>query len=149
MDEKVVMTDMFSDHGCNILVNPVNCVGTMGKGLSKDFAEHYPIYALDYKERCKHGYIKPGIVSIYYAGYGNYIVNFPTKSHWRNDSRYAYISTGLQSLHKELQFLDSYSIKIAMPRIGCGLGGLSWELVKTMIENHLVGNGWNVLYMEP
>lgn len=140
--------DMFSNqHSANILINPVNCVGTMGKGLAKQFAEHYPLYALDYKERCSHGYVKPGMVSMYYLGNGKFAVTFPTKQHFRAASKYSYISTGLQALKNELDVIELGYIQIAMPRIGCGLGGLDWSAVKPLIQNYL--DDFHITYLEP
>lgn len=145
--DKQTYIDMFSDHSCNILVVPVNCVGTMGKGLAKEFAEHFPIYALDYRERCHHGYIKPGIVSLYYLGYGRYAANLPTKQHYRTMSKCTYISAGLQALNIELDYLGLDDILIAMPRIGCGEGGLDWDIVvKPLIEHYVTHE---VLFLEP
>ncbi len=104
------------------LVNTVNTVGVMGKGIALQFKEEFPGKLLITRERNK-------------AGEEKIIVNFPTKLHWRNPSRYEYIKDGLAELAKAIQ---EHKIKsIAIPPLGCGNGGLNWEIVKKMIQETL------------
>lgn len=117
------------------LVNPINTVGIMGKGLALQFKTSYPEMFVEYKKQCNKGRIKVGNVYIYETKLAipRYIINFPTKEHWKNPSKIEYIIEGLNSLY---WVLLKYPIKsIAIPPLGCGLGGLDWEEVKGLIEN--------------
>ena len=109
------------------LVNTINCVGIMGKGIALEFKVRYPQMFENYLELCKQGKVKPGIPYFYNDLYGNSILNFPTKDHWRSPSKLSYIVDGLnwfRSHYKE------YNIEsIAFPPLGCGNGGLKWDLV--------------------
>ncbi len=116
------------------LVNTINCVGYMGKGIALQFKQHFPENFKVYKKACKAGKIRPGQVFIYEVGFfqnPKYIVNFPTKRHWRDKSRLEDIELGLKSLVKEIKRLRIKSI--AIPPLGCGLGGLDWKEVKSLI----------------
>ena len=102
------------------VVNTVNCVGVMGKGIALQFKEEFP---------------------------GKLLVNFPTKLHWRNPSRYEYIKDGLAELAKAIQ---KHKIKsIAIPPLGCGNGGLNWEIVKKMIQETLEDSNATIHVYEP
>ena len=125
------------DADVDALVNPVNCVGVMGKGLALQFKEKYPENFKLYKIFCDKGEMRVGQVfwtTYHIADTKNpkYIVNFPTKDHWRNNSLYSYISLGLIDLKYFVQKFDINSI--AIPPIGCGLGGLDWNIVRSNIE---------------
>lgn len=116
------------------LVNPVNCVGVMGKGLALEFKRRYPEACfLDYAQACRRKELVPGTVRPFHAGDGRWVVSFPTKSHWRNPSKVEYVESGLISLARlvHLNAIES----IAIPALGCGLGGLSWNtVVRPLIE---------------
>jgi len=119
------------------LVNAVNCVGVMGKGLALQFRRRFPEdYFTDYKRACSSGDLRIGKVQVYSLNSDDvpyFIVNFPTKNHWRTKSRIEYIESGLQSL---VEAVEKYKIEsIAMPALGCGLGGLDWKNVRPLIEN--------------
>jgi O-acetyl-ADP-ribose deacetylase (regulator of RNase III) len=116
------------------LVNTVNCVGIMGKGIAHQFARAYPAMALAYARDCKAGLVKLGHVRIY-EDVSRLIVNFPTKGHWRSNSRLEDIETGLRSLRDLLVQREIGSI--AVPPLGCGNGGLSWSDVRPIIEREL------------
>ncbi|MDA0813781.1 MAG: macro domain-containing protein [Verrucomicrobia bacterium] len=123
------------------LVNTVNCVGVMGKGIALQFRQAWPDdYFKDYQRACKEGDIAPGKVQVWDAGRlvnPRYIVNFPTKRHWKGRSRIEDISTGLASLKAEIQ---NHGIRsIAIPPLGCGNGGLEWSVVRRLIDEHLSG----------
>jgi O-acetyl-ADP-ribose deacetylase (regulator of RNase III) len=116
-----------------VLVNPVNCVGTMGKGLAKEFKKHYPKVFTEYKRRCKEGTVDLGMLDVHFIGqYSNswpeYVVNFPTKDHWKNKSDLFMITKGLLALDDFL-FMNEIE-SVAIPALGCGLGGLKWEDVQ-------------------
>ena len=114
------------------LVNPVNCVGVMGAGLARRFKEEYPDNYRLYRDACRHGLVTPGRV-LSWMHPTNYlrIFNFPTKLDWRDPSRLEYIERGLASLVFTVEELDIRSI--AIPQLGCGLGGLSWSDVRPLI----------------
>ncbi|MBD3267981.1 Appr-1-p processing protein, partial [bacterium] len=120
------------------LVNTVNCVGVMGRGIALQFKNAFPDNFKAYSKACKRGQIHPGKVFIYdyeRMTYPRYIINFPTKRHWRGKSRMEDIENGLESLRNEIQTRDIQSI--AIPPLGSGLGGLDWEDVRKRIEDYL------------
>ncbi len=110
------------------LVNTVNTEGVMGKGVALQFAKKFPEMLAAYKQACKAGEVRPGRMHIFERGemfQPRYIINFPTKRHWRSPSRIEDIEAGLQSLVKEIERLHIRSI--ALPPLGCGNGGLDWS----------------------
>ena len=117
------------------ITNPVNCDGVSGKGLAKQFAIRYKKNQHLYESACKSGEIAPGKGLITKTGVHQprYIVNFPTKQHWRNPSSEADIELGLRNMHKQLLKYEIPSI--ALPALGCGLGELPWGNVKSLIGN--------------
>ncbi|TAE28805.1 MAG: phosphatase [Cytophagales bacterium] len=132
------------------LVNTVNTVGVMGKGIALQFKETYPKnYAL-YRAACKAGAFKTGEVLAVQdetATGQKWIINFPTKEHWKGRSEYEYIESGLKALRAKLVELAVNSV--ALPPLGCGNGGLDWEVVKPMIEAHLGDLAIDILLFEP
>ena len=117
------------------LVNTVNCVGVMGKGLALQFKNAFPANFKDYHSGCHAGQVVPGRMFIFDNGelkIPRYIINFPTKRHWRDNSRIEDIRSGLESLIADVRRLGIRSI--AVPPLGCGLGGLNWRDVRPMIE---------------
>lgn len=116
------------------LVNTVNCVGVMGKGIALQFKKAFPENFKAYKSACQCGEVKPGSMFVFDTGQElpRYIINFPTKRHWRDKSRYEDIEAGLQALVKEITAWNISSI--AVPPLGSGLGGLDWAKIKPMIE---------------
>lgn len=123
------------------LINTVNCVGIMGKGIALQFKKAFPEdYFTHYQKACRNKELRPGKVSVWQTGSfinPRYIINFPTKDHWKEKSRYEYIESGLKALLKEIQRLGIRSI--AIPPLGSGLGGLDWRKVRAMIENAFAG----------
>ncbi|MBN2002052.1 MAG: macro domain-containing protein [Anaerolineae bacterium] len=118
------------------LVNTVNCVGFMGKGIALQFKQAYPENYQAYRKACDKGEVQPGRMFIYDLGtmlHVRYIINFPTKRHWKGKSRYEDIQAGLDALIVDVQRLGIHSI--AVPPLGCGLGGLDWRKVRPMIES--------------
>lgn len=129
---------------CEAIVNPVNCVGVCGAGLALAIVTKYPDCYEYYKEDCKTGILRIGSVTGSFV-HGKWIVNFPTKNHWKNVSRIEFIEVGLPKLVKFLEAHDIWSV--AIPKLGCGLGGLKWEEVKPLIVNTFDGfNGLVELY---
>lgn len=116
------------------LVNTVNTVGVMGKGIALQFKQAFPENFRAYKKACDAKQVQPGQMFTFATGNlfnPRYIINFPTKRHWRDKSRLEDIKTGLRALVVEVQQLGIQSI--AIPPLGCGNGGLDWSDVKPMI----------------
>lgn len=116
------------------LVNTVNCVGVMGKGIALQFKQAFPENFKQYQKACKKEEVQPGqMLTVDMGSLLNprYIINFPTKRHWRNKSRIEDIQSGLAALVQEVQSRGINSI--AVPPLGCGNGGLTWAEVKPLI----------------
>lgn len=119
---------------CEALVNPVNCEGVMGKGLAKAFKDRFPLMFPVYQKLCAKGEMRIGDPRV--GIYDNVkIVLFPTKDSWRNPSKIEYIDQGLQTLKEKLKPWAVQSL--ALPALGCGLGGLEWTDVKSLIVKYL------------
>jgi O-acetyl-ADP-ribose deacetylase (regulator of RNase III) len=118
------------------IVNPVNTVGVMGKGLALQFRNAYPENYREYKQACELGYLSPGKMFIHCLPDKRYIINFPTKRHWSKPSRMDYIALGLKALVADVQRLGIKSV--AIPPLGCGLGGLPWVIVKELMIEHFI-----------
>lgn len=132
------------------LVNAVNTVGVMGKGIALQFKNQYPENYKVYKAACDKGELKVGKILIVKDGdlfNQKFIVNFPTKQHWRSPSEISYIQDGLIALKKAIKEYDIQSI--AIPPLGCGLGGLDWNVVKPMIIEALQDLDINIDIYEP
>ncbi len=120
------------------LVNTVNCVGVMGRGIALQFKNAFPGNFKAYEAACKRSEIQPGRMFVFETGkltHPRYIVNFPTKRHWRGKSRMADIDSGLAALAQEIRHHQIQSI--AIPPLGSGLGGLDWAEVRPRIESAL------------
>lgn len=120
------------------LVNTVNCVGIMGRGIALQFKRAFPKNFKAYAARCKRNEIQPGKVFVFETGemiFPRFIINFPTKRHWRGKSRLEDIETGLASLAEEIRSLGIRSI--AIPPLGSGLGGLNWWDVRCRMQEAL------------
>ena len=117
------------------LVNAVNCVGIMGRGIALQFRKAFPESFKIYEAACKRGEVKPGemlVFDTHQVTNPRYIINFPTKRHWRDQSRITDIESGVEALVKEVY--DRGISSIAVPALGCGLGGLKWSEVRPRIE---------------
>lgn len=117
------------------LVNTVNCVGVMGKGIALQFKQAYPEMNKAYEKGCERGEVQPGRMLVWETGQlagPRYVINFPTKRHWVGRSSYKDIEAGLTALVAEVEQRGIHSI--AIPPLGCGNGGLSWAKVRPMIE---------------
>ena len=116
------------------IVNTVNCVGVMGKGIALQFKQRWPKNFKDYEAASQREEIKPGKMFIHDLGEWakpRFIVNFPTKVHWRGDSKLEYVEDGLRDLVKQVKRLGIKSI--SLPPLGCGNGGLDWDEVRELI----------------
>jgi O-acetyl-ADP-ribose deacetylase (regulator of RNase III) len=139
------------DSSAEALVNTVNTVGVMGKGIALQFKQAFPHNFNVYKQACNNGHLTTGkILAVkdreLLLG-ERLIINFPTKSHWKSLSTYEYIESGLIAL---VAYLTENPVKsMAMPALGCGNGGLDWAKVKTMIEDHLSGLELSIWVYEP
>jgi O-acetyl-ADP-ribose deacetylase (regulator of RNase III) len=130
--------DIF-ESGADILVNPVNCVGVMGKGLALQFKQRFPGMFQDYRDLCRQRVIRPGSIQVVRDGDPTNpirIVLFPTKGHWTERSFIDNIERGLRNLVMYLVRLHP-DASIAIPPLGCGLGGLKWTEVRPLIEEYL------------
>jgi O-acetyl-ADP-ribose deacetylase (regulator of RNase III) len=117
------------------LVNTVNCVGVMGRGIALQFRKVFPENYEIYRAACGRGELNPGKLLVFKLNRlqnPRYVINFPTKRHWKGKSRIEDIQSGLDALIGEIRRLNIKSI--AVPPLGCGLGGLSWSQVRPMIE---------------
>ena len=116
------------------LVNTVNCVGIMGRGVALQFKKAFPENFEAYAEACKREEVKPGHPFVFETGqtYPRYIINLPTKRHWRGKSRMEDIEAGLTALAEQIRARHIRSI--AFPPLGSGLGGLDWSQVRLRIE---------------
>lgn len=120
------------------LVNTVNCVGVMGRGIALRFKEAFPANFKAYAVACRRGEVQPGRLFVFDTGRltkPRYIINFPTKRHWRGKSRLEDIEAGLAALVEEIRSRRIRSI--AIPPLGSGLGGLDWAEVRPRIEQAL------------
>lgn len=118
------------------IVNTVNCVGVMGRGIALQFKKAFPDNFKLYEAACERGDIKPGSMFVFDTQniYNpRYIINFPTKRHWKGKSRMEDIESGLKALTQEIQARQIKSI--AVPPLGCGLGGLNWNEVLPKIKS--------------
>lgn len=123
------------DTDATIRINTVNCVGVMGKGVALQFKDRYPEMFEEYRAACEVGEIQPGKLHVWRAPNGETVVNFPTKRHWKEKSRYEDIDSGLEALHEYLEPLGN--VKVALPALGCGHGGLDWTKVSEKIKKAL------------
>ena len=151
--------DIFKS-GCQALVCPVNCVGVMGKGLALEFKKRWPWYYEDYKLGCSRGYLKIGKVRHFRQEGGPTLISFPTKMHWRDKSLIFSVKLGLVDLKGWFTRHGTVGAKpgtvgakppksIAVPALGCGLGGLKWEEVKPLIEKYLGDLDCRVVVVPP
>jgi O-acetyl-ADP-ribose deacetylase (regulator of RNase III) len=146
----VYKTGNILDDDADWIVNPVNTVGVMGAGLAKQFKDKYGSHYFNhYKTRCNNGQLATGRVNYYMRedwlttnkhipNDNAHIINFPTKKHWRDNSKVEYIECGLNDLAASPIYLKigkTSAKSIAFPRLGCGLGGLDWETqVRPLME---------------
>jgi O-acetyl-ADP-ribose deacetylase (regulator of RNase III)/uncharacterized protein YwgA len=131
---KAAIGDLFTS-GTQTLVNTVNCVGVMGKGVALEFKKRFPANFEDYAKRCERKQVLLGEPYLFYDPSGQWIVNFPTKNHWRGPARLSDIERGLDHFvrHRTEWGIQS----VAMPPLGCGNGGLEWSEVGPLMYRKL------------
>ena len=135
MSTNVLIGNLFESKA-QTLVNTVNCVGIMGKGIAQEFKKRYPEMFKDYNSRCDRGAVQLGQPYIFKTLYDKAIINFPTKQHWRAMSRLDDIKKGLDIF---IEKYKQWGIKsVAFPPLGCGNGGLEWEVVGPVIYQKLL-----------
>lgn len=130
--------NLFDETDVDALVNTVNCVGIMGRGVALQFKRMYPDNFKAYNKACKAGEVQPGKMFVYATNTltsPHFIINFPTKRHWRFASKLEGIRDGLYDLVTVLQTRKIK--KVVVPPLGCGLGGLNWNEVKSLIQDSL------------
>ncbi|MBF0141639.1 MAG: macro domain-containing protein [Magnetococcales bacterium] len=147
---KFTSGDILADDA-EAIVNTVNCVGVMGRGIALQFKKAYPENFKAYESACKRKEVVPGRMFIFDT-HGlttpRYIINFPTKRHWRGNSHMEDVEAGLTDLAQEIQARGIRSI--AIPPLGCGLGGLNWVEVRQWIVQTLEGlQNVKVIVYEP
>ena len=133
------------------LVNTVNCVGVMGRGIALQFKKAFPENFVAYATACKRHEVRPGQMFVFETGClinPRYIINFPTKRHWRDNSRIEDIEAGLVAL---IAIIRERNIRsVAIPALGSGLGGLDWSEVRSRIVRALRGiEDLRVVVFEP
>jgi O-acetyl-ADP-ribose deacetylase (regulator of RNase III)/uncharacterized protein YwgA len=133
---KALIGDLFASQAQTI-VNTVNCVGIMGKGIAQIFKKEYPAMFEDYARRCERGEVRLGEPYHYKDLTGASIVNFPTKGHWRAATRLEDVETGLDYFVRHFRAWGITSV--AVPPLGCGNGGLEWATVGPLMYSKLKG----------
>jgi O-acetyl-ADP-ribose deacetylase (regulator of RNase III) len=133
---RLMQGDLLKQDDVDAIVNTVNCVGVMGKGIALQFKNKWPANFTQYTAACKAGRVRLGHMFVHDAGglvKPHYIINFPTKEHWRGSSKVEFIREGLKDLVVQVRRLNIRSI--AIPPLGCGNGGLAWTEVRPLIEH--------------
>ncbi len=132
----VIKSSIF-DSPAQTLVNTVNTVGVMGKGIAKEFKARYPAMFREYKHLCDRHVLKIGTLHCW-PGPSRWILNFPTKTTWKKPSRMEYLDAGLETFVRNYKRMGIQSV--SFPPLGCGNGQLHWEEVKPLMLYHL----WNL-----
>lgn len=125
------------DFDVDAVIITVNLVGKMGKGIALMSKLEFPENFLLYKDACDKKIIDIGKIFVTKTEkeFPKYVINFPTKKHWRNSSKYEWIEDGMKSL---IEWIDNNNIKsIFIPKLGCGNGNLDWDLVKQIILKYI------------
>lgn len=143
---KAIIGDLFTSRA-QTLVNTVNCVGIMGKGVAAEFRKRFPAMFDDYQARCERQEVRLGEPYLYRDLGGTSIVNFPTKQHWRSPTRVADIEAGLDFFVRHIG--DWKITSAALPPLGCGNGGLDWTEVGPLIYRKLRDAGIDVELYAP
>lgn len=130
---KILVGDILQSKA-QTLINTVNCVGIMGKGIALEFKKRFPEMFKDYVERCERRDVKLGVPYLYKTLFPPQIINFPTKDHWKSLSRITDIERGLQHLFSHYKEWEVTSL--AIPPLGCGNGQLEWKAVGPLIYRY-------------
>jgi O-acetyl-ADP-ribose deacetylase (regulator of RNase III) len=132
--------------GAQTIVNTVNCVGIMGAGLALEFQLRFPEMEKNYVERCNQKRVEVGRPYLYKDYSDPWILNFPTKNHWKYPSKIEWIEQGLKYFSANYQRGGITSI--AFPKLGCSNGGLEWEIVSPLMDKYLQDLGIDVFICE-
>jgi len=132
------------------LANPVNCVGVMGAGLALEFKRRFPANFVAYKRRCNRhamcmGVVFPALTGL--VGMPRWIFNVPTKHHWKDASSLVGVESGIVALARLVSDMSIPSV--AIPALGCGLGGLVWSDVRPLIDREFAASEARVIVYEP
>jgi O-acetyl-ADP-ribose deacetylase (regulator of RNase III) len=141
--------DIFKEE-VEAIVNPVNCVGISGKGLALEFKNKFPENFKMYEESCLNNEVTIGRLLVTFGDCAKpykYIINFPTKRHWRDLSYLEDISLGLSKLR--LGLINNNIKNVAIPALGCGCGKLEWRIMKDLISSKLNNLNVNIIVFEP
>jgi O-acetyl-ADP-ribose deacetylase (regulator of RNase III)/uncharacterized protein YwgA len=130
---KILVGDILHSKAQTV-INTVNCVGVMGKGIALEFRNRFPEMFDDYVQRCARKEVKPGVPYLYKTLFPPQIVNFPTKDHWKSVSRVADIEHGMQFLLS--RYKEWGVTSLAIPPLGCGNGQLEWKTVGPLIYRY-------------
>ena len=147
-----ISDDSMFNYQVDCYVNPVNCMGVSGKGLALEFKKRFPEAQKQYEHYCKEGVFTPGRILWTYPSKNLYLVYFATKNHWKNPSQIEWINEGMYWLKYDLTYtyeLNTNVKSIAIPALGCGLGGLDWNDVKPIIEKFMENLDVEVYIFEP
>lgn len=138
------------DSPAQALVNPVNCFGVAGAGLAKQFRDRWPLQVAEYTQFCKEGRMRPGTVHSALLPGGRQLISVPTKNHWSSPSTAEIVASGLTGLRRYMEHTGITSV--AVPPLGCGLGGLNPARVGCLIRSVFSGSdadihvyGWQSL----
>lgn len=130
---KIIKGNIF-DSNCQVIVNPVNCLGYMGKGVAQEFKYRFPDMFIEYKLKCENNELFPGHLHLYKKS-NPWILNFPTKMDWKHPSKLEFIEKGIETFSKNF---EKYGINsIAFPKLGTALGGLKWADVEKIMLKYL------------
>ena len=135
------------------LVNPVNCAGVMGKGLARQVKQAHPENFQAYQRACRAGKLRPGTILAHRVQAQDppselrYILNLPTKRHWKDPSRLEDVRAGIAALVRSAARLELQSV--AVPALGAGLGGLDWNLVHQELLQQLQPLDWLQVQVYP
>ena len=135
---KILIGDILKSEA-QTLINTVNCVGVMGKGIAQEFKKQFPEMFADYLQRCEKKQVKPGVPYLYKTLVAPQIVNFPTKDHWKSISKISDIEKGLDIL--VAHYKEWGITSLAIPPLGCGNGQLEWKAVGPLIYKTLKSLG--------
>ncbi len=133
MSLKVIDGNLFESN-CQTIVNTINCFGVMGKGIALEYKKRFPDMFLRYKELCSKKLIRPGILWLY-KGENKWVLNFPTKDHWKNPSKIEYLETGLSKFL--ITYKDKGIISIAFPLLGASNGGINPDVSLEIMQKYL------------
>ena len=136
--------DIFDESVGKCIVNPVNCHGVMGAGLAKIVKQKFPEVFDDYYKKCKLGEMQIGKIKFHKVAHGRIqsVISLPTKDHWKDDSEVKYIEKGLDDLVDRVNEAYNsncgfYYPTIELPALGCGCGGLDWDVVRPIMFQKL------------